>query len=193
MSIEVIGTRSAASLVLSAILDYDVLCKEGVAATLNGETNTYTFELQSKYYTAELQLLLNVCADNSSEALKSLVHTTAEPHPIEGLIYVTDGALLSEVTKTALVRETNGLPDLNVKLLVSLKLDNSPELSDAERLSRLEWSLDHNFEHIEIDVNNLVEGWQEREKEGLPRWVESSFTTPTIIIYSHKTFHSNTS
>ena len=181
MSIVVIGERSSASLVLSAILDYDVLCKEGVAATLKEETYTYTFELQSKYYTAQLQLLLNVLTDDSSEVLKSLVHTSAESHPVEGLVYVTDDALLSEMTKTVLVRETNDLPDLNVKLLVSLKLKNSPELSDAERLSRLEWSLDHSFEHIEIDVNNLVEGWQEREKEGLPRWLEASTTVSTIF------------
>ena len=155
---------------LSAILNYDILCDGGVAATLNEETCSYSFALHSKYYTAQLQLLLNVLADDNTEALKSLIQSSAESHRVEGLIYVTNGAVLSEVTKSSLlVRETNDLPDLNVKLLVSIKLNDSPELSDAERMSRLEWSLDHNFEHIEIDVNNLVEGWQEREKEGLPR------------------------
>lgn len=37
----------------------------------------------------------------------------------------------------------------------------------------MEWALDHGFEYIEIDQNNIIDTWNEREKDGLPRLMEA--------------------
>jgi hypothetical protein len=37
----------------------------------------------------------------------------------------------------------------------------------------MEWSLDHGYECIQLDAVNPVCGWQDREKEGLPRIMEA--------------------
>ena len=71
-------------------------------------------------------------------------------------------------------------------------------MSDDERMKRVLWALDSGFEHIEIDEKKLLEGdiflcitsglsitltfrfksillpgWQNREKDGLPRLMEA--------------------
>jgi hypothetical protein len=37
----------------------------------------------------------------------------------------------------------------------------------------MEWSLDHGYECIQLDAETPVFGWQDREKEGLPRIMEA--------------------
>jgi hypothetical protein len=103
----------------------------------------------------------------------------------EGLIVIIPFEKnLDGIYKQRLENLIHDSPDLSAKLLISLKHDgHHDELDQEERLIRTQWSLDFGYEHIEIDVENITQGWQDREKEGLPRLMEAlhSNTWSTMI------------
>jgi hypothetical protein len=180
MSIIVAGSASRKAL-LAGILQYDKLCATSDAATLHessiksidADGQPIIFNLNSKYYDARLKFLIG--RDDELDGWKPLLQSSDSEFPVEGIIYVTDSIQMTESTlsESAVTVTSDNQSELDVKLLVHWKSSGSPDLDDAERTSRFEWSLDHGFEFIEIDATNVTHGWENREKEGLPRLIEA--------------------
>eukprot|EP01041_Mallomonas_annulata_P007077 gene7077-14391_t len=77
-------------------------------------------------------------------------------------------------SKDVVVDEELQKLDIEVELQFLITLtEGSDKISSTLREERILWTINHNFEHIEIDTSNLLSGWEEREKEGLPRLIEA--------------------
>jgi len=179
----VAGSACCTGLVVQGIAQYDDLCNG--AAQLGG-ANAYassvaaeaavTVDLHAKYYDAAVAF--KPCSDTSDgNGWDAQLRAADVASPVEGLIFVTDSDVLVDATKACLADAAGAASRLNVKLLVHVQWSGAAELSDAERLARTEWCLDHGFELVEVDAADPVRNWKDREKEGLPRLVEALHST----------------
>lgn len=66
--------------------------------------------------------------------------------------------------------------NVDIKLLVVLKDSKNETVVDSLRGDRVMWTLDHSFEYVEVDTTAPVKGYDEREKDGLPRVMEALHT-----------------
>lgn len=191
MSIVFYGKSTDLNALIPNVINYDTLCNDTTEKVISSQLRdrnhnidtelTPIIDIITKYFTAKLRVCRIV---ESEEKIDSKVSNDVM-RSTEGLVIIIpfeknlDG--IHKQRLESLIHDSQGL---SVKLLISLKHDgHHDELDQEERLIRTQWSLDFGYEHIEVEVENITRGWQDREKEGLPRLMEAlhSNTWSTMI------------
>jgi hypothetical protein len=191
MSIVFYGQSTDLNALIPNVINYDMLCNDTTEKVISSQLRDCNYNLEThlnpildiitKYFTAKL----HVCRIVESEEKRDSNMSNDIMRSTEGLIIIIPFEKnLDGIYKQRLENLIHDSQDLSVKLLISLKHDgHHDELDQEERLIRTQWSLDFGYEHIGIDVENITQGWQDREKEGLPRLMEAlhSNTWSTMI------------
>jgi hypothetical protein len=191
MSIVFYGKSTDLNALIPSVINYDMLCNDTTGKVIISQIKDCDYSIATesnrviniitKYFTAKLHAC--IVTEPEEEIDRNLSNDAMGS--AEGFVVVLPFEKnLDESCKRRLENLTLDSQDLSVKLLISLKHDgHHDELDQDERLNRIQWSLDFGYEHIEIDVVNITDGWQDREKEGLPRLMEAlhSNTWSTMI------------
>jgi hypothetical protein len=151
--------------------------------------------LSTKYYTAALEIspfeidskatslpqpaaeILASAVANQGEGIILIMPPSQTPSPTTAC--PNDHGEVEGLSKTLLLqigKEAAEIDAFAMKLLVQLIGDGFPMASKVTEESTL-WAVDHGFEYVEVDESHLVQGWQEREKDGLPRLMEAIQST----------------
>lgn len=178
--------------VVSMLTSYDALCKDNSIALPSSSESLGTggggipFHLSTKYYNAELEIFPLVVESSSKTLSSSVTDMLAVASEGEGIILVlppptegTEGNEMDALTKLPLMQvgcEAANMDALAIKVLVRL-YNNNALVSQKATESSILWTIDNGYEYIEVNESNLTQGWQEREKEGLPRLMEALQST----------------
>jgi len=168
-------SSSDIDLVTHCMLNYESLCLKAAEGTVEGvpsfvrdeSSSSKVLSIRTKYYTADLEISLNSLADESGGNLTE---------GCECCILVLSSVEENVSSKVASIGLQALEANVDIKLLVVLKDADNATSVDNFRGERIMWTLDHSFEYIEIEKASPVVGYDEREKDGLPRLMEALHT-----------------
>lgn len=141
-------------------------------------------EVDTKYFKASLIFKSLELLDSLEAVNASPVFANQANGAIEGSILVCSSADQAKTCETCVrfghIRDaiTKEEQEDSERLRVVLymkgcKMDNDIDM-DTSRQQYFMWAIDNAYEFIEIDTSeDLSKGWDEREKEGLPRLIEA--------------------
>lgn len=167
------GKESDVCIISSFVYGYKDICEGNKPPSANyikcfSDLRKMSLRFNTKYYTADCDSTLLYFEDSnfiqiSNDAIKN----------IESLIIVLSNQLSVE---KQLLELTDKVKDqtIDLKFLILLQtISGDDSCQSSRRKQWFEWSLDNGYEFIEIDPENAVQGWEDREKEGLPRLMEA--------------------
>ena len=146
------------------------------APVLGGAFVEHSMELSTKYYVAALKIWPQCDAAAAATCVAAAAAGDEECGGLltsEGLLLVFDGD--AEASFVAACAAWTGFVDASevaLRLCVALQ-PSSFESGEDQRAKRIEWCLDHGFEYVEVDSARPTAGYDDREKDGMPRVMEA--------------------
>lgn len=157
------GAVALASRLLSSFKDL-MTTPDAAPTPLTDLTRAETLSLETKYYRASIAIRYE--AEEITSETGALVHVLTVARANE--VMAIEGS-------DSRPRPTGGEAGSNVpvRLLVVIKDRGQAMLTEGARLGCMTWSLEHGFEFIDVDMEDLASTHLEREKDGLPRIIEA--------------------
>jgi hypothetical protein len=169
----VCGTRKDTEFLVHKVVNYEALtagreCKAFGEVAVDCGNNDFSAKLsiQNKYFDADL-----VCHGVSTKE-EDDAHVDAAEYEGTIIVVPAEEQFLGS-SKLATLGASCNETGHEFKAFVLLKSDSTETDPALDNQSTMEWCLDHGFEYIEVDISDLIAGWQDREKDGLPRLMEA--------------------
>lgn len=156
----VIGSLEDAKELTNYLANYENLClknqRTGCSQTsiINFPT---TLTLKNKYFSAEICIYFCNFEDEENNPKDT---------KYEGSVIITKSNIKYDDMVLQKIKDITSEASVHI-FAVFLKESN------IDKDQKFSWTLDNGYEYIEIDQSDITQGWQEREKDGLPRLMEA--------------------
>ncbi len=156
---------------------------------INNDDNSFEIDIDNKYFNAQVKFNCSHLSNLDQESAKLdildcliLIAPTQDKENQDLKVNFIKFAILyyyfflticifqyNIIEKFSIHIEDKGsIEDIPVRILLSPQRSNQ-----SAKETYINWSLDNGFEYIEIDPENIHIGWEDREKEGFPRFIEA--------------------
>jgi len=143
----------------------------------NIDNNNYNIVINTKYYEANININSYIFNNNDNSNDNDILLLIEKCEAL--IILMNDNDNNDNNNILSLIKNNIDKNDITTKLLVNIKYNNSIN-DNIDVSSLILWSIDNNYEYIDIDcndINNIIITNDSREKEGFPRLIEALEST----------------